>query len=43
MIAYAVPFTKALDVSERTVIKSGNDVLAGLNAFHVDPLSVEYS
>ena len=41
--SYVVPFTKALVVSERSVIMTGVDVVAGLNAFHVEPLSVEYS
>ena len=39
---YVVPLTRFL-LSERLVITSGVDVLAGLNAFHVVPLLVEYS
>ena len=40
---YVVPLTSKPVVSERRVITSGVDVLAGLNAFHVVPLFVEYS
>ena len=40
---YVVPFTKALEVSERSVITTGVVVSVGLNAFHVQPLFVEYS
>ena len=43
LTAYVVPFTRALEVSERFVITTGVVVSAGLNAFHVTPLSVEYS
>ena len=39
---YVAPFTRFL-LSERFVITSGVDVSAGLNAFHVVPLLVEYS
>ena len=40
---YAVPFTNVVVASERVVITTGVAVSAGLNAFHVVPLSVEYS
>ena len=40
---YVVPLTSEPEVSERLVITSGVDVSAGLNAFHVVPLFVEYS
>ena len=40
---YVVPLISELVVSERLVITSGVDVSAGLNAFHVVPLFVEYS
>ena len=40
---YVVPLTSEPVVSERLVITSGVDVSAGLNAFHVTPLFVEYS
>ena len=40
---YVVPLTSEPVVSERRVISNGVDVSAGLNAFHVTPLLVEYS
>ena len=43
---YSLPieiWVPASPASERTVISSGVDVVAGLNAFHVEPLSEEYS
>ena len=40
---YVAPLTCEPVVSERLVITKGVDVSAGLNAFHVLPLSVEYS
>ena len=40
---YVVPLTSKPAVSERRVITNGVDVSAGLNAFHVVPLLVEYS
>ena len=43
LIAYIVPFLNAEDELEWIVITTGDVVLAGLNAFHVQPLVVEYS
>ena len=43
LTAYVVPFTRALAASERIVITTGVVVSAGLNAFQVVPLFVEYS
>ena len=40
---YVAPLTSEPVVSERLVMTSRVDVLAGLNAFHVVPLFVEYS
>ena len=40
---YAVPFTNVVVASERVVITTGVAASTGLNAFHVTPLSVEYS
>ena len=40
---YVVFLTKFLVLSERLVMTNGVDVSAGLNAFHVVPLFVEYS